>query len=1074
MMAKLTAGVLNHRAIVIALLAVFIIVGIKAFRELPVEAYPDVTNVSVQVITLFPGHAAEEVERLVTIPLENAMNGIPKRVSMRSISLFGLSQITLVFEDDADNANIRNLASQFLATVTLPAGAQAGLSPDATPVGEVYRYTLRAPAGFPDVELKALEDWVVEKKFRTVPGIVDVNGFGGPTKQYQVLVDPLKLKSYNLTLQQVFTALANGNNNAGGSYVEHGSELYVVRGLGLVRNLADIEDIAVDTRNGTPIRISDIGKVVIGHAVRLGRVGRTEPGGKDEDDVAEGIVIMRRGENAMEVCRRVEKMTGEINAHYLPEGVRLAVYYDRTALMDRTLHTVRHNMIEGIALVLLVLILFLGLGNWRSALVVAMAVPFALLGAFLMLDLRGIPANLISMGAIDFGIIVDSAVVVIENILRLLEERKGKTGSLTSLIVEAVTEMGRPILFSKVILLTAFIPLYTLQRVEGRIFRPMALTLTFALIAGTLFAIVVVPALASFAVRGKIAAHESWIVRWLLRIYRPALDFALRSPMIVLVVAVGLLAAGGMTYAFLGSDFLPKLDEGDLWVRTFAPQSISPSESAKITQNVRRRLAAFPEVRYVVSQLGRPDDGTDVNGWDISEYSVGLKPREQWTTAHDRDALCEAMNRSLREIPGLDTQFSQYIEDNVNEAVSGVKSELAIKLYGDDPEKLQKYADQIVDIVRKVPGAVDVGTDFLMGQPQIQITVDRRAIARYGLSMQDMQNIIATAMGGQAATQVLEGERTFDLVVKLAPKSVADVESIRNIPVFGSNGERVTLGTLATVETRPGLSRIEREENERRTAIKLSVRDRDLGDVVAEARQKVAAAVKLPPGYRQEWTGSFENEQRAVKRLAVIVPITIVAIFFLLFVAFDTAKFAVLILLTVPFSAVGGIMAIPLAGLNLSVSALVGFIALFGISIQNSVILITRIRELRKEGRGMMEAIKEGAASRVRPMVMTALMAMLGLLPMALSTGVGAETARPFAVVIIGGLITGTVLTLFILPLLYSVFELKNIFGGIGYRGTFTVAQVSNLLHRRFPIGRVHEPPRGFEMTNGLRVENLR
>jgi heavy metal efflux system protein len=1029
MIGKLTSSVLHHRAVVLVLTVVFVLAGIDAFMHLPVEAYPDVTNVSVQIITLFPGHAAEEVERLVTIPLENVMNGIPKRVSMRSISLFGLSQITLVFEDEADNSTVRNLASQLLGTVTLPPGAQAGLSPDATPIGEIFRYTLRAPKSFPDVEVRALEDWVVEKKFRTVPGVVDVNPFGGLTKQYQVLVDPAKLKSYNLTLQQVFTALANGNSNAGGSYVEHGSELYVVRGLGFVRNVADIERIAVDTRNGTPIRISNIGKVVIGNATRLGRVGKTESAeGKvtlDEDDVSEGIVIMRRGENPLEVCKRVEQMADKINEQFLPNGVKLAVYYDRTGLTRRTLHTVRHNMIEGISLVLLVLTLFLGLGNYRSALVVALAVPVALLGAFMLLDLRGIPANLISMGAIDFGIIVDSSVVVIENILRLMERRKGQIKPLSSLIVEAVSEMGRPILFSKVILLTAFIPLYTLQRVEGRIFKPMALTLTFALITGTIFALVVVPALASFAVRKKIAAHESWIVQWLVRLYRPALDFALRSRALVFAVAVGLLVAGGVTFHFLGSEFLPKLDEGDLWVRTFAPQSISPSESAKLTQSVRKRLGSFPEVTYVISQLGRPDDGTDINGWDVTEYSVGLKPRDQWTTAHNRDELCEAMARNLKEIPGIESQFSQYIEDNVNEAVSGVKSELAIKLYGSDPEQLQKFADQIVEVIKKISGARDVGTDFLLGQPQIQIIVDRDAIARYGLAVQDMQNIVATAMGGQAATQVLEGERTFDLAVKLAPKSVVDVESIRDIPVFGSNGERITLGALASVEIRPGLSRIVREENERRTHIKLSVRDRDLGSVVAEAQQKVAANVHLPPGYRLEWTGSFENERRAERRLAVIVPLTILGIFFLLFVAFDSAKFATLIVLNVPYSAAGGLMALPLAGLNLSVAALVGFVALFGVSIQNSVILVSRIRELRKEGMEMLEAIREGAASRVRPMVMTALMALLGLLPMALSTGVGAETARPFAAVIIGGLITDTVLTLFILPLLYPVFEPK-------------------------------------------------
>ncbi|HUD47822.1 MAG TPA: CusA/CzcA family heavy metal efflux RND transporter [Candidatus Baltobacteraceae bacterium] len=1025
-MNSLTTNVLRHRAVVIALMCVFIFCGALAFHDIPVEAYPDVTNVTIQVFTLYPGHAAEEVERTVTIPIENVMNGIPKRVSMRSISEFGLSQITIVFEDDANNAYVRNVANQLLGTVTLPQGAQPALSPDATPIGEVYRFTMRAVPGYPPEEVRSLEDWVVEKKMRSVPGVVDVNPFGGLTKQYQVLIDPSKLKSYGLNLAQVFTALSNGNANAGGSYVEHGTELYVVRGLGLIKSISDIENISVATVNGTPIHISDVGRVIIGHANRLGRVGRTE-GTRDEDDVPEDIIVMRKGENPLEVCKRIEIMADQVNERYLPPGVKLVEYYDRTGLTERTLHTVGHNMGEGIALVLLVLFLFLGLGNWRSALVVALAVPFSLLGAFLLLDLKGIPANLISMGAIDFGIIVDSAVVVMENLLRILEERKGKVRSLTSAIVEATTEMGRPILFSKVILLTAFVPLFTMQRVEGRIFKPMALTLTFALIAGTVFAILVVPALASIAVRGgKIASHQAWIVRMLLGIYRPSLALAMRVPKAVYLVAAILLLVGGVIYTRLGSEFLPKLDEGDLWVRTFVPQSISPSESAKITQKVRKIMAAFPEVRYVVSQLGRPDDGTDVNGWDITEYSVGLIPRDKWTTAHTRDALCEAMDAKIREIPGIDTQFSQYIEDNVDEAVSGIKSELAIKIFGPDTYKLQAIADHIVDIIKTVPGATDVGTDRLLGQPQIQITIDRAAIARYGLAVADVQTVVATAIGGQTATQVLEGERSYDLVVRINPKSVSDLESIRNIPIFGSNGERITLGTVATVDVRPGLNIIDREENERRTAVKMSVRGRDLGSLVEEAQRKVNRQVHLPTGYRLEWTGSFENERRAEKRLAIVVPITIAAIFFLLFIAFDSGRFAILILLTVPFAAAGGIMALPASGLNLSVAALVGFVALFGVSIQNSVILVTRIRELRWEGKEMIESIKDGAASRVRPMVMTALMALLGLLPMALSKGVGAETARPFAVVIIGGLVTGTVLTLFILPLLYPLFESRE------------------------------------------------
>ena len=1025
-METLTAYALRHRAIVLALLGLFVFAGVSAFQRLPIEAYPDVTNVQVQIITLFPGHAAEEVEKLVTIPIENQMNGIPKRSSMRSISMFGLSQVTIVFEDDADSTYVRNQAFQALAAVNMPTGATATLSPDATPVGEIFRYTLEAPKGFPMVELKALEDWVVERQMRTVPGVVDVNGFGGPTKQYQVLIDPAKLRSYNLSLSQVLNALSNGNRNGGGSYIEHGPEMYIVRGLGLVKDPVDIAAIAVDTRGGTPIRISDLGRVVIGDQLRLGRVGKLIPGNADEDDVVQGIVILRKGENALEVLKHVREQVENINKNYLPPGVHLVTHYDRTDLIERTLHTVRHNMIEGIVLVLLVLILFLGFGNFRSALVVASVVPLALLGAFLLLDLRGIPANLISMGAIDFGIIVDSAVVVIENLLRLLETRRDSFRNLPAAIVEAVGQMGRPILFSKVILLTAFIPLYTLQRVEGKIFRPMALTLTFALIVGTILALTVVPVLASFAVKNKIAEHEAFAVRVLMSVYRPTLAWALKARFLVLGIAVASLVLMVVVLHSTGSEFLPKLDEGALWVRGFMPETISPTEAARLVRESRKIEASFPEVVSVVSQLGRPDDGTDVNGFDVVESAVTLKPRDQWTTAHSREELCDAMNKKLSAIPGMSFQFSQVIEDNVNEAVSGIKSELSVKIFGEDPEKLQALANQIVEILKKVPGAADVGTDELLGQPQVQIAVDRGAIARSGLSVNDVQSVVETALGGAVATQVHEGERTFDLVVKMMPEAVADLDSIRKIPVFGSNNERLTLDALTSVEVKPGFSRIEREENSRRTAVKLSVRGRDLGSLVADAQQRVNAEVKLPTGYRLEWTGSFENQQRAVKRLAIIVPITLVAIYFLLFTAFDSGKLAFLILLNVPFAAVGGVLALPIAGLSLSVSALVGFIALFGVSVQNGVLLVERIRVLRGRGVAMAEAVSDGAISRARPVVMTAAMAALGLLPAALSHDVGAETSRPFATVIIGGLITATLLTLYIVPILYPLFETEK------------------------------------------------
>jgi cobalt-zinc-cadmium resistance protein CzcA len=761
--------------------------------------------------------------------------------------------------------------------------------------------------------------------------------------------------------------------------------------------------------------------------VRLGRVGKLVPGQPDEDDVVQGIVILRKGENALEVLKGVREQVKKINASFLPPGVKLEVHYDRTQLIDRTLHTVKHNMIEGIALVLLVLILFLGLGNFRSALVVAAVVPLSLLGAFSLLDMRGIPANLISMGAIDFGIIVDSAVVVIENLLHLLEKKRDSFRSLPAAIVEAVAQMGKPILFSKAILLTAFIPLYTLQRVEGKIFRPMALTLTFALVVGTVLALTVVPVLASYALKRKTDEKESILVRMLVRVYRPLLEKALAWRGAVLGIALCSLAGTGVVLYFTGSEFLPKLDEGALWVRGFMPDTISPSEAAKLVAQARKIMGTFPEVVSIVSQLGRPDDGTDVNGFNVVESAVTLKPREEWTTAHTREELAEAMNKKLAAIPGMNFQFSQVIEDNVNEAVSGIKSELSVKIFGENPEKLQATANQIVDVLKKVPGAADVGTDELLGQPQVQIVVDRAAISRSGLSVNDVQNVVETALGGAAATQVHEGERTFDLVVKMMPEAVSDLDSIRKIPVFGSNNERLTLAALTSVNVRAGFSRIEREENARRTAVKLSVRGRDLGSLVAEAKEKVAPIEKqLPPGYRLEWTGAFENQQRAVKRLAVIVPITLVAIFFLLFTAFDSGKLAVLILLNVPFAAVGGVVALPIAGLSLSVSALVGFIALFGVSVQNGVLLVEQIRALRAQGLAMAEAIREGAMSRVRPVVMTAAMAALGLLPAALSHAVGAETSRPFATVIIGGLITATLLTLFIVPILYPFFETES------------------------------------------------
>ncbi|MBV9656563.1 MAG: efflux RND transporter permease subunit [Verrucomicrobia bacterium] len=1048
MMKRVIAGLLAYRALVLGLLVAYTISGWFAFQRLPVEAYPDVTNIQAQIITLWPGHAAEEVEKFVTIPVENQLNSLPQRAALRSISLFGLSVVTVVCEDDADNYQSRNLVSQALAGVTLPTGAQASVSPDSTAVGEIYRYTLQGPPELPATELRALEDWVVERQFRTVPGVVDVVGFGGPTKQYQALVDPVKLKGYGLTLKNVVDALSASNTNAGGAYIERGAQMFIVRGIGLIKNLDDIRATVLAVRGGTPITVGDVARVQVGNQLRLGRVGLNKPKSgqsatqTDQDDVVQGIVLLRKGENALEVLKRVEGKAADINKTYLPPGVKLVTHYDRTELIQRTLHTVRHNTIEGIALVLAVLVAFLGFRNVRSALIVASVIPLALLGAFMLLDLRNIPANLISLGAIDFGIIVDAAVVVIENVIHLIEERRASTReAVRAAIVDGVSTMGKPIFFSKLVLLTAFLPLYTMQRVEGRIFRPMALTLTFAILVGTALAFLVVPAFASFFLRGTKSSGEDGseanakvvavpalkmgfgLVGWISRRYTPILAFALRRRALVIGVSLAALVLTGLLAKRLGSEFLPKLEEGALWVHVNYPQSISPTEAARLTRQVRETLASFPEATTVVTQLGRPDDGTDVGGFDANEIFVDLRPVSEWKTARDRDGLVAAMNDKLKsQLPGVDFLFSQVIEDNVNEAVSGIKGELGIKIFGTDPEKLQALADQISRIVKEVPGAVDVAPEQLAGQPQVQARVDRASVARYGLSVGDVNSLVETAFGGTAATQIIEGERTFDLSVKLAPEAIADLERIRAIPLFGSNNEIVSLGQVADVAPRNGFARIYREDNERRIAVKFSTRGRDLGSVVVDAQTRVNQGVKLPIGYRTEWTGSFENQQRALARLMVVVPITLAAIFFVLFTAFGSAKLATIILLNVPLAAVGGVVGLWLAGLPLSVSALVGFVALFGASVQNGVILLERIRELAAEGRDSFAAAREGALARLRAVLMTSAMAAFGLLPAALSHEVGAETARPFATVIVGGLVSSTVLTLLVLPVVCTFF----------------------------------------------------
>ena len=1025
--------IIKGRAIIVGLVVAYVGAGVVALQNLPIEAYPDVTNIQAQIITLWAGHAAEEVEKFITIPVENQMNSLPQRASLRSISMFGLSVVTITFEDGADNYRSRSLANEQLAQVQLPTGAQASLSPDSTAVGEIFRYSLQAPPDFPLTELRSIEDWVVERQFRQVPGIVDVSGFGGPTKQYQVLIDPAKLKSYNITLQQIVQALQNSNQNAGGAYIEHGEQMFIVRGIGLIQKPEDISDTVLTVRNNTPIKVGDLGQVIIGNQLRLGRVGinKPHPGMSpeqtDEDDAVQGVVLLRKGENVLEVLKRVEAKADEINRSYLPENVRLVPHYDRTDLIHRALDTVEHNVTEGMLLVIVVLVAFLGIRNWRSALIVASVIPLALLGAAMLLDVQHIPANLISMGAIDFGIIVDAAVVIVENIIRLVERRKELGYTLHRCIVEGTGQMARPILFSKAVLLIAFLPLFTLQRVEGRIFKPMALTLTFAIVSGAILALFAVPCFASYVLRVKDESKTGkmgfGIVTAVRKVYVPVLTMAFKfRPLILIGAAIAVVGALFLATR-LGSEFLPKLNEGALWVHMDLPESISPTEAARLTKKERLIFASYPEVNTVVSQIGRPDDGTDVGGFNMVETYVELLPEEKWKTAKSREELTALMNKRLEEeIPGADFLFSQYIEDNVNEAVSGIKGELGIKIFGQDPDVLQSQANQIAQILKGIPGAADVSPEVLAGQPQIQATVDRKAVARYGLGIGDVDSLVETAFGGTVVTQILEGEKSFDLAVKLRPETIANLSEIRSIPLFGSNNEVITLGQVSALGLKSGFARIYREENERTIAVKFATRGRDLGSVIADAEKRVGTEVHLPRGYRMEWTGSFENEQRAVRRLMVVIPITFVAIFFVLFTAFNSPLWVIGVLINIPLAAVGGIVGLGIAGLPISVSALVGFVALSGIAIQYGIIMFERVHELDEEkpDMNMREAVWDAALTRLRPILMTSMMAALGLLPAALSHAVGAETARPFAVVIVGGLAAATPLTLLVLPVAMS------------------------------------------------------
>ena len=1026
MIRKLVDFALENRFFVLAAAMLLFLWGAVSFHQLPVEAYPDVANNYVEIITQWPGISAEQIEQQVTIPLEIVMNGIPHVEHLRSFSLFGLSDLKLVFDDEEENAWNRERVLERLTQVTLPSGVVPQMGTDWSPVGQIYFFTLKSTNPNCDVmELKSIEDWVIEKKLKAVPNVVDVASFGGPTREYQVRLDPNKLIAYGLSIAQVEQQLTNNNANAGGSFIEAGLQQINVQEVGLVRDVHDIENTVILTKTGTPLRILDIAVVAQGPKIRLGQFARAihREDGKiiDNDDVVSGIVLLRKGADADQVLKDIHAKVKELNDRILPAGVRVVPFIDRSDLVHYTTHTVLHNLTEGIILVVIILLLFLG--NIRGAVIVALTIPFALLFAATCLKLKGIPANLLSLGALDFGMVVDGAVVMVENVIRHLGRKENDYRTPVERIREAAHEVQRPVFYAIAIIITAYLPIFTLQRVEGRLFKPMAWTVAFALLGALLFSMFIAPVLAALFFPQGAGEWHNPVLTWLTARYRRAVKWAIEHRLVTVgLAALGLvIAIVMMMTGVVGSEFLPHLDEGSLWVRGTLAPSTGPSEGTRLANQARIVLCSFPEVPQCTSQAGRPDDGTDSTGFFNTEYFVDLKPKEQWRPVfhEDKERLIAAMQRELDKIPGVIWNFSQPIADNMEEAVSGVKGELATKIYGDDLKVLETKADEIVGVMRQVKGIEDLGVFRVLGQPNLDAQVDRQQAARYQINVADVQDAIQTAVGGNAQTQVLQGEARYDLVLRYLPQYRDSKEAIENIRLLSPSGERVSLAQLCKIQERDGGSEIYREENQRYIAIKYSVRGRALGDAVEESIEKVGKQVQLPRGYHIDWEGEYESEKRAEARLALIVPLTILLIFAILYTMFRSYKWALLILANVALAPIGGLLALLISGTHFSVSSGVGFLALFGVSVQTGVIMLEYINQLRASGHTIEVSAIEGAVLRLRPIMMTMLVATLGLLPAALSHAIGSDSQRPFAIVIVGGLISDLVMSIFLLPTLY-------------------------------------------------------
>jgi cobalt-zinc-cadmium resistance protein CzcA len=1017
---------LNNRLLIVLVTVLLLIWGGISFHNLPVEAYPDVANNYVQVITQWPGRAAEEVEQQVTIPLEIAMNGIPHLDHLRSVSIFGLSSLSLIFDDESANDWNRQKVLERLTQVNLPTGLQPQIGSDYSPVGQIYWYTLESHnPSFDVMALKSLEDWVLEKQFRSVPNVVDVSSFGGTTREYQVRVDPNKLVAYGLNISQVEQQLASNNVNAGGSFLETGMQQINVRAIGLVDNTADIGETVIKTQNGAPIRVKDIATITQGDRIRLGKIGKAihRADGKiiDNSDVVEGIVLLRKGADSDSTLVAIHEKVKELNEHLLPPGVKIVPHLDRSNLLEYTTHTVMHNLTEGIILVAVILFLFLG--NLRGALIVALTIPFSLLFASICLDLNKIPANLLSLGALDFGMVVEGAVVMVENVIRYLAHRDDERTTAMDRIRKAAHEVQRPVFYSIGVIITAYIPIFTLQRVEGRLFKPMAWTVSFALLGALMFAMLVAPVLCSFIFGKNVKEWENPLMTGLTNGYSWLLRRAIRFKWLTVAIAAASFGASVwmMMSGVIGSEFLPHLDEGAIWARATLAPSTGPSAGIEVMDKARRVIASFPEVTQVVSQVGRPDDGTDTTGFFNTEYFIDLKPKDKWRPvfAEDKEELIAAMDRELEKIPGALWNYSQPIADNMEEAVSGVKGQLAIKIYGTDLRTLEGKGMEIAGVMRGIQGVADVGLFRVIGQPNLQFKVNRKMAARYGLNVADVQDAVETAVGGKAVSQVLQGEQRYDLVVRYDQAYRNTQEKVANIRLVAPSGERVSLAQLCDVQVLDGASEIYREANSRYVALKYSVQGRDLGSTVEEAIAKVTKQVKLPVGYKLEWSGEYESAKRSQKRLSIVVPLTLLVICLILYTMFNSVKWVFLIIGNVAMAPLGGLLALLATGTHISVSSGVGFLALFGVSVQTGVIMLEYINQLRARGESIVDAAVDGSVRRLRPIMMTMLVASVGLLPAAMSRGIGSDSQRPFAIVIVGGLVAALILGVFLLPTLY-------------------------------------------------------